>query len=407
MSNSAWGLLHERSLHDLLDSEREVRMALESEYRKLVALIEKLARRHYGAALEDQRRAAPEAVQSWTAQDWEKFFLKVSKVTQSQSDMSQTINSWSRPAVVGPSQNGNDAEKELALFKKDNQELLKEIDHLQAEGKRQQRKLLQKRSESSKKLGRSISLDAFQMPSVSLKCRDLENKFGSLQWRRAIMILYLMVNFGINAPVELDRYIAPMEGLSFRSNAIKNSAKKLIQVGLVMGDTLRFKRPKLNLDFALWVLRLTDRGRAFCQTLGWQPIESEWERLLRLTPSEEEYHLVMLYLALLGRSRNYQIEILPEVAGETQADARLHRGTEDMLVVVELNTRTDITRWQNLYQQQGIVGICTLDVTRRESLSNTCQQARIPGKATDLETLKAVKIYETSANDPLWLAEWQ
>ena len=421
MSSSAWNQVYDRSLHDLLDSEREVRTVLEGEYRKIVALLEKLARQHYGPTLEDQRRAAPEALQKWSAQDWENFFQTAPRTTQNQLGASQAPNSWGKPTKK-LSSNGNRLEKQLSRLQEENQQLQAEVLRLQAEisalkpppekaapPKPVARQLL------AQNPPRQATLDAFQMPLVPLKYSDLENEFGGLQWRRAQLFLYLMANFGLNAHVELDRYIAPAEGLSYRSNSTKKPVKKLIQTGLVADQTLKLETAPAA-GFALWVLRLTDQGRELCQALGWPPVESEWERLRRLAPSAAEYHLAVLYLAVLGRSRGYQVQVLPENAGETQpfdklrteADVRLQRTDEQVLVIVETGqTSTTVPdRWRHLHQAQDSVALCALSASQRQQLAKACQQAQLPGKATDLATLKAVKIYETTAADPLWLQGW-
>ena len=132
MSNSAWNQVYDRSLHDLLDSEREVRTVLEGEYRKIVALLEKLAQQHYGPTLEDQRRAAPEALQKWSAQDWENFFQTAPRTTQNQLGASQAPNSWGKPTKK-LSSNGNRLEKQLSRLQEENQQLQAEVLRLQAE----------------------------------------------------------------------------------------------------------------------------------------------------------------------------------------------------------------------------------------------------------------------------------
>lgn len=469
--SSGWAAIHERSVSDMLASERQIRAALEGEYRKLAVVLERLARQHHGVFLEDQRRTNPDGFQHWTAQDWENFF----QMAPRDQPKIHPVPDWG--AVSG--KNGNNGHSEAAKLEMEIQRLKKEVGCLKAEnmellqngrtphrpnvplgenagvsktGDRGRIPVNAGTDESTKAPGvkkenqqagpaphthapgfiipnetgesfpdratpfgdpgssRPPNMADFKMPLLPLKYSHLEADFGGLQWRRAVMILYLLAHYGLNAHIEIDRHIAPVEGLSFRTNSTKKPVQKLDSVGLIAAETLKISHPQAGQGFALRLLRLTDTGRDLCQALGFQPVESEWERLIRLHQGAEQkdHTLAVLYFALLARARGYDIAVLPdEKAGKTPPDVCISRGDETHLVEIELGQRDLAAKWRNLKTAQGHAAICALRPAGRQRLVKDCQLAKIPGMATDLETLKAVRIYETTDADPLWLEEWQ
>jgi hypothetical protein len=116
----------------------------------------------------------------------------------------------------------------------------------------------------------------------------------------------------------------------------------------------------------------------------------------------------VLYFSILARARGYTVAVLPdEKAGETPPDVRVTRGSESRLVKVEIGSRDKTTKWRNLQAAQGHAAICALDSACRERLASDCKLAKIPGTATDLLTLKAVRLHEATPDDPLWLEVWK
>ena len=428
--NSHWTTIRDRSYQTMLKDEREIRAALEGEYRKALALLERLARQHYGAALEEHRRVDVNGTKYWSIQDWERFFQAVAFSRGWQK--AATGPAWNtdgKKSGIGHNGNGHKVEQlereisrlrtQVTQLKQENLELSQSKDQKLATGNRQRRKSPAKKvrasaqdADTSKKSASPPTglptLDGYRLPLVPLKYSDIESRFGGMQWRRATMILYLLSAYGINAHVEIDRHVATLEGVGPRSGSTKRVFRKLITVGLITDESIKIERGEKR-GLALWFLRLTDKGRALCEALGWPVIESEWDRLIRLHQGDKlkSHTLAVLYFAFLARARGWQVTVMPDdLAGNTPPDVLIVKGKEQHLVEVELGTRDLTRKWQNLQSAQGYAAICALDLDGRKRLVNDCKLAGIPGKATDLETLRNVPVNETQDDTPLWLDDW-
>ena len=424
---TGWQTIRDRSFQTMLEDERKIRESLEGEYRRALALLERLARTHYGVLLEEHRRAVVTGTDHWSVSDWDAFFRKAA--------LSQ---GWQKPAPAswhsgnggnGNGHNGNG--HKVAELEREISRLRAQVAHLkqaaqettepsQKKTAQDKQKPKQPRKERPHKAAKTPpapdkahvphpTLDGYRPPLTPLKYSSFEGEFGEPIWRRGLMILYLIAVHGINAHVEIDMHIARKEGLSFRSNSTRKPVPKLERAGWVVTETIKIDRGEKG-GFSLKLLRLTDEGRKFCKALGWQIVESEWERLLRLHQGDRMKHhtLAVLYFAALARVRGWDVTVMPDVqAGKTPPDVLIVRGDERHLVEVELGNRDETGKWQNLQSAQGHAAICTLDEAGRKRLANDCKLAHIPGFATDLESLKAVRIYETTPEHPLWMEEWQ
>ena len=142
--------------------------------------------------------------------------------------------------------------------------------------------------------------------------------------------------------------------------------------------------------------------------LGWEPVESEWERLKRLHEGErfKEHTLAVLYFALHARVRGWEVTVMPEVEGPNP-DVMITGGKKTYLVEVELGKKDRPAKWKKLAEIQGGVAICGLDSENRKRLVGDCKLAKFKGKATDLRTLQDQgEIYNLSQDTPLWVDSW-
>ncbi len=420
-----------RSLESLLEAERAMRSHLARENRTFSGILARLARQHYGERLEAFRRKNPRPLNEWTASDWQVFFEGAAEDAPAYgwggSPVPQATGSnGGRRKGNG---NGNSRHAEAvdlnALKAAIKQELLRELRPRQpvvlrprtaaeaasppAEATDFRPGITGRRHPQARgtSVPPEISLAEFKSPLLPLKFDDLQARFGGLRWRRAVMILYLISTYGLNALIELGRHIGKTEGFAPHSNSVKAPFKQLGELGLLHVESLKIDHQKRG--FALLLGRLTDTGREFCQAVGWQPVESEWERLVRLHEGERqrEHTLAVLYFALMSRARGYTVTVLPETrAGSTPPDVLLERDGERVLVEVELGRHERTTKWQNLQAAQGFAAVCTLYPEERERLVNDCKLAHIPGRATDLETLRSIKLGREISPAPLWAEEW-
>ena len=258
--------------------------------------------------------------------------------------------------------------------------------------------------------GSSVPLTDFSPPNVPYKYKGLLTNHGlkDLRWRRGSMLLYLIAAYGMNAHLEIDVFIAKREGLSYRSNSTKKPLENLAAAGLVIAETLRMEVGDFRT--ALKLARLTDEGRQLCDALGWQVVESDWDRLIRLHQGQKQtrHTLAVLYFALLARVRGWTTKVVPEVERCAVPDILVAKDDQRFFVEVELGTRGNekqTAKWKNLADAHDRVAICAPNVKIRERLVADCRLAKLSGVATDLATLVAKRYYEAK-DEPLWLKEW-
>ena len=408
-----WQSVYQRSLSDLLKAEKTRRQAVEADRARLVQLLTRLAQHHDGQRLEEYRRQDPGTPEHWSAEEWTEFFSSPPAV-QAQA------RTWGANGS-GHGNNGHRKTKpdDLKRMQDEVRRLETHIEHLQTEAsvhvssarcQVSDKKVTPERLTPDTGAPDTLTLSDFSPPKIPYKYKGLLKNHGlnSLRWRRGSMMLYLMATCGINAHLEMDVFVAKREGLSYRSNSTKKPLENLAAAGLVITETLRMEVGDFRT--ALKLARLTDEGKQLCDALGWQVVESDWDRLIRLHQGQKQtrHTLAVLYFALLARVRGWTTEVVPEVDGSADPDILVTKGDERYFVEVELGTRgseKQTVKWKNLADLQSSVAICAPNVKVRERLANDCRLANLSGVATDLATLVAKRYYE-SKDEPLWLKEW-
>ena len=415
-----WQSVYQRSLSDLLKAEKSRRQAVEADRTRLVQLLTRLAQHHDGQRLEEYRRQDPGTPEHWSADEWVDFFSSPTAV-QAQA------RSWGA--------NGNGHQKDdLKRMQAEVRRLETHTEHLQmkTDGRPEtgdgeqvsagEREIDDRAPETGKAPvarppacpefieGSSVPLTDFSPPNVPYKYKGLLSNHGlkDLRWRRGSMLLYLISAFGMNAHLEMDVFIAKREGLSYRSNSTKKPLENLAAAGLVIAETLRMEVGDFRT--ALKLARLTDEGRQLCDALGWQVVESDWDRLIRLHQGQKQtrHTLAVLYFALLARVRGWTTKVVPEVEIGAVPDILVAKDDQRFFVEVELGTRGNekqTAKWKNLADAHDRVAICAPNVKVRERLVKDCRLAKLSGVATDLATLVAKRYYEAK-DEPLWMKEW-
>lgn len=418
----------ERALEDILNAERELRQNAERVAREYRALVLELAQRLAGEALEARRRDNPAIPQVWTAADWTAFWNGVSVGTG---------GGWTKPKG-----NGHEAlERRIVQLEGELTALRERLERAQMEAaqERRAREELQKRldeaqqaKEKPKQKGEAKRpaeriLTPAELPELWRKLVEemsgmvvppaperfkaqLKPKESGIRYRRKALVLYAVARGGISSRMEIDRVVSVVEGLSERTNSVRRPVDDLVKSGLLVSDNIRMYKP---FETGLAVYRLSEDGKALCALWGWQVVESEWERLLRLHQgAAQEAHSVMaLAFALHARLRGWDAVILPEVEGAARPDLQVERDGERWYVEVE---RGDGSRrkWKNLAElNDGRVALCAANEEGREKLVRDCKAERLGGVATDLKSLSFIgdelrKMVDITPAEPLWLERW-
>ncbi|GAP12202.1 hypothetical protein BECAL_03406 [Bellilinea caldifistulae] len=417
----------ERALEDILNAERELRQNAERVAREYRALVLELAQRLAGEALEARRRDNPAIPQVWTAADWTAFWNGVSVGTGS---------GWTKPKGNGYEtlerrivqlegelttlrERLERAQMEAAQERRAREELQQRLDEAKAKEKPKQK------GEAKRPAGRILTpaelpelwrklveeMSGMVVPPAPERFKaQLKPKESGIRYRRKVLVLYAVARGGISSRMEIDRVVSVVEGLSERTNSVRRPVDDLVKSGLLVSDNIRMYKP---FETGLAVYRLSEDGKALCALWGWQVVESEWERLLRLHQgAAQEAHSVMaLAFALHARLRGWDAVILPQVEGAARPDLQVERDGERWYVEVE---RGDGSRrkWKNLAElNDGRVALCAANEEGREKLVRDCKAERLGGVATDLKSLSFIgdelrKMVDITPAESLWLERW-
>lgn len=396
---------HLRMLDDLLKAERGFRELAERQVRALRGVLTELAYRLAGDRLEQLRQSDPSAPSNWQPQEWRNFFLSVS--------LTPTGDGWGKP-------NGKGHAEEMAALQAEIAALKRELTQTREAASPYRRKV-----DADNPLlppgapVRTVAgghLQPFVMPKIPKAYEhrwqvrtQMSKADAELHLKRRGMVMKCLAD-GLSVQVEIGRLVGDATGSQYRSGSIRRVFEALKESGLVITQTLA-STVNGNMPTRLVAVRLTEEGKKFCQALGWQVAENDWERLIRLHEGEsQEGHTLAVLLAASGaRLRGWQVQVLPEVEGNARPDLLLHRGDERVYVEVETGTRLheENAKWRmNADLNGGRVALVARNFEERQVLVNDCRRVAEHGMATDLEALIAVRFDEVNETTPYWMDEW-
>lgn len=401
-----------RFYETLLQSERALRAQAEEQLRRYGQLMQTLVHQlGFLEMLDNARHLDPEAPKNWTFAQWEQFWKKALARRHT-----QTLGGWGKaPSGNGNGVNGNGGTKPQPSLQQI-QQLQGRIAELEAEIQRlRANAVATKGLEPEQNFEADGSVDwldtrvsqirALAIPPRTQVPVSLRDTLGTAQrYRREVQILWLLGQ-GHNIRLEIDWVISQVNEIKPRSGSIRRTFERMAESGLIEAETLRLLKPRTSLA----LVRLTDTGRAVAQALfGEEPHEGEWERLQRLHEGERfpEHTVAVLLFALHARLRGWTVAIMPEVDGAAP-DAVVWRGQERFYVEVERGKKDKPAKWANIAQANGgKVALCAMTPQHRALLVGDCKRQRLPGVATDLETLINVP-WHKARNEPLWIEEWE
>ena len=414
----------EQDIRSLVEAERELRLNAERMARAYREVMTEAAFRLAGQKLEELRRASPDAPDGWTPADWRDFWLTVH------------LNGGSR----WTKENGSGAK--LTALEQENLSLRERLERAQIELAQAQKELAAHRMQAAqvqqaqtetkptnpaKREAERIlipeelpathrrfveELKALEIPRPPLYYEHhLRAQENPLRYRRKVLILYVLARGGYSTRMEIDRVISVTEHLSERTGSVRTPAEELVTAGLLVSGTIRMSSP---FETGLALYRLSEDGKALCRLWGWEPVESEWERLDRLHQGEvqQAHSVALLAFALHARLRGWSAAILPQVEGTNAApDALVEKDGERWYVEVERGSGSR-RKWQNLAGLNGgKAALCAADEEGRARLVRDCKALRLGGAATDLKTLIFIngelrKMVDITPADELWLERW-
>lgn len=152
------------------------------------------------------------------------------------------------------------------------------------------------------------------------------------------------------------------------------------------------------------LIRLTEHGKDLARALGLEPVENDWERVIRRHQGEVQADHTGLLLAVerQARLRGYATLLVPEVDREGFApDLWIERDGVRLYVEVETAyRRRKPEKWLAAWRVQGHAAIVARTEQVLGRLIKDCQACGVPGIGTDVQRL----YYEPDA--PLWGGGW-
>lgn len=226
--------------------------------------------------------------------------------------------------------------------------------------------------------------------------RRIEWAFRRPRWQRMVMIVLLLAGDGVSTAAEIQRLLAlDRKSVHIALDSMLDLLDPLIVSRVVSIGSLGRMR----------IVSLTDYGKALARALGVEPVESDWEKLVRLHQGgmQEKHAALVLMAAYQARLRGWQAEVVPFDPQETpwfQPDLKLTDEGRAYYCEVETRSRVKPRKWARMRQVNLIMPTpaARLWVVRR------IQNMGIPGRATDLRTLAK----QAKAGDlaQFWLEKW-
>ncbi len=227
--------------------------------------------------------------------------------------------------------------------------------------------------------------------------RRLEWAYRRPRWRRMTQIVLLLATEGVSTASELIRLLGvDKKALHIALDCMLNLLDPLIESQVVSVGSLGRMR----------VVNLTDYGKSLARALGVEPVESDWEKVVRLHNGEVQtrHAALVLMAAYQARLRGWKAEVMPFDPQETpwfQPDLKLTE-PEGWFYYAEVETRSRVKpkKWARMRQ----VNLIVPSPAVRKWMAQRIKTMGIPGRATDLRTLaQQAKAGELTG---FWLEKW-
>ena len=405
-------------MDDLLQAERDLRRKSEDTIRAMRQVLVETANRLGGTRLESLRRDDPSIPASWDASDWKKFFDEVSVPAQG----------WINNTTVAPEPK---AQRELQKQIVDLQAELERVKNPVVISSTQVEKAAQPVNTVQTVTDLIADIPPNETPSLTVIVEDtkkMREKFpkktpaaftnmlsggersgGDLVrvFERYWLILYLIGHWRLTAAMELEEVLAETVGVSAGSGSVERVLLDMEKANILLVGKLELKLPRTVLK----LYRFSSEGEKLYQSLfAVRPYENDWSRLIRLHEGDQfpEQTLAVLAFTMHARKRGWATQVLPEVTGsKSLPDAWIMRGDDKLYVEVELGDTESIVKWRNQSTlNDGRTALCVATQKSRNHLVGECKLDKLPGIATDLESLIMGKFKNINSDSPLWMASW-
>jgi len=227
----------------------------------------------------------------------------------------------------------------------------------------------------------NVSFTPIEMP-LSLR---LKRVYRADYWDRICTALVYMAYTGISTAQDLKHLLA----IRYKINPQSHSLSRLVYQSLPEGGMVNKLSFPLGKRSKLTVLTLTDYGKKIAESLGFPPVESDYERILRLHDgmNQPKHTAQILFTAYQARLRGLQVSVMPFELDDRQPwfrpDLIIRDQHKGYAVEVESHYRNKPEKWLNKREANVVL---PHPITRRAVVSRL-KALHVPGRATDLKTL--------------------
>jgi hypothetical protein len=414
---------HQRAVSDLLQAERDLRRKSEDSIRAMRQVLVDTANRFDGKRLESLRRGDPSIPASWEALDWKNFFDEVSAPSQG----------WVNTTVVPDTQSQLKLQKQIV-------DLQSALHQAGLDLKEERARIVTAVSSTPKETALAIAeadqvvaiadasanIPSDATPALTIIIEDTKKMFAAFPletpaafsgildggertggdlprvFQRYWVILYLIGHWRLAASMEMEEVLAQTVGVSAGSGSMHRVIEDLEKANVLVSEVIELKSPRT----ALKLHRFSPEGEKLYQALFQsRPYENDWARLLRL--HDPDHTLAVIAFTMHARKRGWATQVLPEAKG-LKSDAWVMRGDEKLYVEVELGEKELVSKWRGQSALNGgCTALCAATPKSRAHLADACKLDKLPGMATDLETLVSSKFKLINSASPLWLMNWK
>ncbi len=365
------------TMDQILEAEREMRNLAEKEAVECRKTMMRLLARFAPAELERMKKADPRGWdKSLTPDDMERMI--VDAVTRQR---------WNTNAVVS---RDPVLEKELERLKEENAKLKLQVEKLQEE--LQERSKEQETGDDQPSAAPEITIPPF--PPVKYRS-------SFLRWHREGFVIALVAKTGWSMRLALAEALAERDdGLtSYNAGSVRRMFDRMEKEGFITSHTTKLGSAQASM------ISLTEKGKEVARAMGYEPVESEWERLMRLHggKAQAKHAAMVCTFAYHARKRGWRTEVCPVVEGNADPDVLIEKGEKQVYVEVEAESGSDERRakkWRNAADLQGFVALAAVNGSMRKRLVSEAKGASKHGVATDIQYL-----IQNPEGD-LWAESW-
>ncbi len=234
--------------------------------------------------------------------------------------------------------------------------------------------------------------------------RELRKSYQREYWRRICLAVITLAETGIATASELANNLAFHFGINPTSCPIRRLIHKTLpDDGFTQNTILPVAR-----HIKLTAIQLTDYGKDIARALGVEPIENEYERILRLHDGEKQpkHTAQVLFTAYQARMRGFGVKVMPFEKSDGkpwyQPDLTLRDPIAGRFYPVEVEThsRNKPEKWQGKREPN----IVFPNPQTRLLVVQRLKDWGIHGRATDLQTL--ARQARQGILEYFWLEYW-